>query len=442
MSNTKTSLLINDYIETNYLSIEQARLDKSFTWKTVCDEIGIPHNYSEHIRSRYRQFRQRRDENVVLYHTVDPYYIPSPITITASDSIDSKYIYSSGTENKDKGTKEFVFTADRIPTEEEIVEHFNIDLKKYRISQIWHKTTPGGKYSISISLLQNKVEEAADYSKAFLKFLNDYNGTSLIPVEGNTNLTVEDGMLLISLADVHIGNAQVPEYLAKIKIAISKSLELLKDSLIEEVVLLNLGDFFHTDNSKNTTYSGTQLDPVTCFEDSFTLGLDFFTDIIEYVSYHAKKVTVINIKGNHSQDTEYILGETLKRIFKNFSNVNIINNKEYRTYYKYHNSGLLLSHGDKGMERLPLTFATEGKEVFTSTDNHYIFTGHLHHSSGKQFINDRKEYAGIEVRVLSAPTSTDKWHSDQAFQGNKKQILSFYFDKVNGKTAEFYFPIE
>lgn len=420
-----------DFLEKRYDYILESKKNGTISWVEIKDafhqETGL-NLHKDYFRSVFKTLVGVED------------------IVVNNSKINSPFIYINGNENKDKGTKEFVFTADRIPTEEEVISHFNIDLQKYRISQIWHKTTPGGKYSISILLNNLKALDSKNYEEKFERFLEKYNSKILenpfknsIPI--NNNPDKEDSLYLISLSDLHIGNYQKENYIKDIE---SSCIKLIKDADLvgaKEIILLNTGDMLHTDTSKSQTWNNTQLDSQDSFEDAFTKGLDLITVLIDYARQFDSKLTFVNVRGNHSFDTEYCMGEALKRIYKNDKKINIINQKDTRIYYKWKNNGFCFSHGDRGVERMPLLFATEGKEIFANTDHHHIILGHLHHTKGKQYINDRAEYAGIEVRVVGSPTSNDIWHKQNGFCQNKKAITTMIFTENQGKYGEFTIKI-
>jgi hypothetical protein len=112
---------------------------------------------SEKIRKRFRVLREKN--------------VFSSIKNSPKENGEFKLI--SGKDCPLQGVKEFCFSASRIPTDEEIIDHFNIDIIKYRISQIWHKTTPGGKYSISVNLQANKGNETINLNEEFILKLNN-----------------------------------------------------------------------------------------------------------------------------------------------------------------------------------------------------------------------------------------------------------------------------
>lgn len=426
---------LKDFLTTNWEKIEKQRQEKSFTWTLVAEEFHKLTNLylsSEYIRGVHRTLRDKVSTTVYSKH-------PSV------NKTEEKYHLNTSVENKDKGTKQFTFTASEIPTEQDIITHFNIDLTKYRINQIYHKTSFGGKYSITVSLLAVKGVEALNYEKKFAKFVEKYNEKILQnPSKDTAELEKshsEKCCYLISMADLHIGNYQKPNYLEDITEKVRYTLYAAMQHNVDEVIILNTGDMLHTDTSKAQTWNNTQLDAQDTFEDAFSNGLDFVTNIIDYSRELGLKTTFVNVRGNHSFDTEYCLGEALKKVYKFDSKIKILNSKDTRLYYTWENNGFLFTHGDKGMDRLPLLFATEGKETFTETEHHHILLGHLHHNKGKQFINDRGEFAGIEVRVLGSPTSNDIWHKQNGFCQNKKAIQCMLFTPSQGKYAEYNFKM-
>ena len=422
---------VNEYLTIHISEILQATKEPTFRWQTIANKIGKD-IAGEYVRSRWRKLKEKEP---TIFSEEPRAFIVNPT---------SKFNSLSGKEDKTKGTKEFHFTADAIPTEEEIISHFNIDTKKYRISQIWHKTTPSGKYSISVNLNAIQGIEAKNYEDKFEKFVENYNKTVLQNANKCHSINeTEFGeiMSLISLSDLHIGNYQKADYIQAIKKTVNSAILTASNSGVKEFVILNTGDLLHTDSSKHQTWNNTQLDAQDSYEDSFVIALDLITSLIDLARTYIPNVTFVNVRGNHSFDSEYCMGEALKRIYKSDKQVNILNSKESRIYYKWKTSGFLFTHGDRAVERLPLLFATEGKSVFSTTDNHYVLLGHLHHSKSKQFVNERGEYAGIEVRVLGSPTSNDNWHLQNGFCENKKTIVSLMFTEEDGKFGEFTYKI-
>ena len=187
---------IDIFLNKNFKEIEEKRHSTGFSWKEIKKEIGVEKATTEAIRFRFRKLRLKRGLIV--------------------EKKEEKFSSIRGKEDLSKGTKEFSFTADKIPTEKEILEHFNIDTKKFKISQIWHKTSFGGKYSISVSLLANNTL-GIDYEAAFKRFLSKVEIKNF-PKTNNSistdyKLFCQKTTALITLADLHIGNYQIKNYI-------------------------------------------------------------------------------------------------------------------------------------------------------------------------------------------------------------------------------------
>ena len=449
--------IVDNYLLEHFEEINTSRLtEKDFRWDVVAAKIKGNYLGGEYIRNRFSKLRKRY--NSIVIDSIAKSSIEHGEVLNKSVSkekidnlnstISSKFNYQSGKENKQTGSKEWTFTASTIPTEQEIVDHFNIDTKKWKIVNIYHKTSFGGKYSITVQTNLLKGIEAENYTEKFDKFIEKYNKTifvnqtkSKFKEEYEQRDVKNEVLYLVSLSDLHIGNYQKEGYLERINQRIVETFKSIVETGVKKVIILNTGDMLHTNGSQSTTLGGTQLDSQEPFEDAFTQGLELITSLIDYAATLSLSVTYVNVRGNHSFDTEYCLGEALKKIYQKQNNIEILNQRDTRIYYYWNNNAFMFTHGDKAVERLPLLFATEGKEFFNKAENHHILLGHTHHNSSKQFVNDRKEYAGIEVRVLGSPTSNDQWHKENGFTGNKKSIVSMLFTPDEGKYAEFNFKL-
>lgn len=414
--------LVDAFLESKKEEIENLRKTKGFQWSTVAKSFKAHHGYvvsGEYLRGRFRKISQK-----------------NPI---------SNFPFQYSANLKDGKTEITTVVSEEIRSLDDLVRVCKIDTNVWNIDKYVANTwgNPNNQQWQIKAFLSKKVKQGKSIEQQFTEFIDNYNLNILNPpvkkkVEPNT---IQDAMYLISLADLHIGKGQKPNYLEKILSSIEYSLLSVKDAGVKKVVILNLGDLIHTDSSKGQTTAGTQLEFEETYEDSFTKALDFLTKLVDTCLEYTFDVTFINCRGNHSFDTEYALGEALKKIYRKTKEVEILNPKENRVYYYWNNNAFLLTHGDKGLERLPLTFATEGSEYFSKAENRHILLGHLHHSRSKQFVSDRGEYQGVEIRVLGSPTATDRWHSQEAYVNNKQCLITMLFTPEHGKFAEYSFKI-
>lgn len=429
---------IDKYLKNNLAEIQAKRSSPGFSWTDIAADIKVDKSYSEYIRGRHRY----------LLKTVN---VSIPVDTTIPEC---KFNYQSGKEDKSIGTKEFTFTADNIPSDEEIIEHFKIDTVKYRINQIYHKTSFGGKYAITVSLLANKPEHAVDYKKQFEEFLNNLNKSVLnrpsakIPKE---NTKEKNNCLYLPIFDAHIGklahkSTSGDDY--DLKIAIERYTEAIQNLVysayssynFEEICLVTGSDLLHVDSKKNETTSGTPQDADSRFEKVYEKTLSLLVDTIDFLKSFAP-VKVIMVRGNHAEHLEYTLGVSLKWIYKSDRQVSVDAEAFLRKYYKYGNTGILISHGDKEKhDNLPLIFATENKELWASTEYHQIHLGHLHTDRKKVFLTSN-EYSGCQVSIFPSLSGDDYWHSGKGYNLNQKRAVAIIYNRELGEIAKLNYVI-
>ena len=428
-----------DFLEKRYDYILESKKNGTISWVEIKDafhqETGL-NLHKDYFRSVFKTLVGVED------------------IVVNNSKINSPFIYINGNENKDKGTKEFVFTADRIPTEEEVISHFNIDLQKYRISQIWHKTTPGGKYSISVNLQVNKIGQlSSEFEQGFMKFCKKQSLKVLKP-ESKVNIPgyskfEKNSTVVINLSDLHLGKL-VSEHETgeryNIDIAKERFLTCIKYLAyksyscygIKKFILSSLGDTLHTDTVKSTTTSGTYVESDTRASKVFEVALEVLTESIDILKQFADEVEFININGNHCELSEQHLGIALKAYYRNDKQVSINAEPKVRKALLIGDNLLAWNHGDTNINTLPLTIATEYAELWGKAKFRLIQLGHLH-STKKKVFQAEDEFNGVIVRHFSSLSGTDSWHNKNNYIGNQKRGTALVFtDNEVGIVGEFY----
>ena len=433
---------VDAYLIKHYKDIEEVRGTKDFRWSNIAYSIDRDLE-GEYVRNRYIKIRK----NV----GTTPSNLGKNTTVDISQGIH----LVSGNENKDKGTKEFTFTASNIPTEEEIITHFNIDTTKYKISQIWHKTTPGGKYSISVNLQALKGMDGLNYEKEFKSFIDNHNltifkkATKVVYEEDKNNVFEKDCTVIINLADLHLGklvseaetgeryNIEIAKerFLTCIKYFATKAYQCYG---VKKFILSTLGDTLHTDSLKSTTTAGTYVESDTRASKTFQTALELITQSIDILKEYAPSVEFININGNHCELSEQHLGIAIKAYYRNDKQVIINAEPKNRKYSMIGQNLLTWNHGDTNMNTLPLTVATEVPELWGQSKFRLIQLGHFH-STKKKVFQSEDEFNGVIVRHFSSLSGTDFWHDKNNFRGSQKRGTALVFsDKEVGIIGELY----
>lgn len=443
---------VDKYLLENRQVIEEAKVINGFRWQTIADNLHGKTGYvvdGEYLRNRWRKVTAKKYA-IWRDRVLDELEEKGKKEFTTNSNV--KYQYVSG--KQDDTSKEFTFTADNIPTQEEIIEHFNIDTVKFRINQIYHKTSFGGKYAITVSLLANKPEFSVDYKKEFEEFIKNLNISVLNRPKVEFPKIHHKGKkhcLYLPIFDAHIGklahkSTSGDDYdlniaIERYKTAIQNLVNSAYSSYdFNEICLVTGSDLLHVDSKKNETTSGTPQDSDSRFEKVYEKTLSLLVETIDFLSSLAP-VKVIMVRGNHAEHLEYTLGVSLKWLYRNSKNITVDAEAFLRKYYQYGNTGILICHGDKEKhDNLPLIFATENKELWASTDYHQIHLGHLHTDRKKVFLTSN-EYSGCQVSIFPSLSGDDYWHSGKGYNLNQKRAVAIIYDKELGEIAKLNYVI-
>lgn len=251
----------------------------------------------------------------------------------------------------------------------------------------------------------------------------------VLPSDSKPTHYYEDLMAVYPLGDPHIGMLAWGEESGQdwdLAIAEQKFIGVF-DRLVKvaptckEAVIVNLGDFFHSDNMDGVTArSGHSLDMDGRYSKMIRVGVKIIRRMIDSALEHHEKVTVINATGNHDDTGAMFLNIALDNIYENEPRV-FVNAKPTPFHYvQFGKTCFGVHHGHScKMANLPLVMATDEPKMWGDTVHRYFLTGHIHHDS-------MKEYAGCKVesfRTLAAKDAYATWGGYRAGQDSKCLVL-------------------
>lgn len=169
----------------------------------------------------------------------------------------------------------------------------------------------------------------------------------------------------------------------------------------EQALIVNLGDFFHSDTADNRTMrSGHALDVDTRWAAVLKVGVRVMRRIIDSALRKHARVRVISEVGNHDDHSAVFLAVCLAQFYEREPRVEIDTSPARFHYYRFGQNLIGVTHGDGAkMPQLPGIMAVDRREEWGQTRYHHWYTGHVHHDS-------RKEFPGCTVesmRTLAAP---------------------------------------
>ena len=149
----------------------------------------------------------------------------------------------------------------------------------------------------------------------------------------------------------------------------------------EECILVNTGDFFHADNIEGqTSRSKHKLDLDGRHGKWLDAGGALLTMFIDMCLKKYKKVTFVNVPGNHDDILGRFLGTLAPLVYRNEKRLAVLKGDAPRQYLQRGNVGIGFAHSHLcKMKQLPQAFAMDAPQVWGSTRLRLFVTGHVHH---------------------------------------------------------------
>lgn len=189
----------------------------------------------------------------------------------------------------------------------------------------------------------------------------------------------------------------------------------------ETAMLLNLGDFYHADNSTNRTpRSGVDLDVDGRFQLIAQVGLRAMVRCIRRLLERHNQVIVRNNRGNHDPHQAYMLSLALDGIFCDEPRVFIEMTPASFYYYRFGKTLIGSTHGDGAkLNDLPLIMATDVPDDWAAATWRVWHCGHFHH-------DQTKEHPGCRVETHRTLAANDAWHRHQGYRSGRDMKAIIY----------------
>lgn len=195
----------------------------------------------------------------------------------------------------------------------------------------------------------------------------------------------------------------------------------------ETAVILNLGDFFHADNSDNqTSRSKHALDVDTRFAKVLQTGVNLLVECVHLALKKHKRVIIRCLPGNHDDHSALMLSIAIENAFSKEKRVEVDTDPGRFWYYLHGKTMLAATHGDKTkLLDLPGTMASKQPQEWGASEYRYAFSGHVHHQT-------KVEKHGAICETMPTLAAKDAWAASKGFSANRAMI-SITFDKNRGE---------
>ena len=191
----------------------------------------------------------------------------------------------------------------------------------------------------------------------------------------------------------------------------------LRAPVADHAVLVDVGDFMHTDSAHNKTFAGTDVDVDTRYERVLEIAGEVMQYAVIKMLKKFNKVTVVIAKGNHNPTPAAAVAQITRAYFRNNNRVNVLKTIGFFHYIEYGKWLIGINHGDKiKPAKLVNVMARDMPEAWGRSTHRMWGCGHFHHE-------EVLELDGCTVYKFGALPPPDSWHSGAGFGGDGKMQM-------------------
>ena len=195
----------------------------------------------------------------------------------------------------------------------------------------------------------------------------------------------------------------------------------------DTALMLDLGDFGHSDNLNNTTSSGqNHMDMDGDYGDSVAAQVRVYRRSIDLLLAAHNKVILMQVRGNHNSSTSRCMNIMLKAFYENEPRVEVMDNAHKFQHITYGNNLLVTHHGDRMKPQRAFEYVARSlSKEWGQCDHKHMLMGHVHHETSV-------EIGGMLISTHQALPAGDAWHSDSGY-GAKRTMSAIVYDKKHGE---------
>lgn len=231
-----------------------------------------------------------------------------------------------------------------------------------------------------------------DMVQAIKASFETYKGCAkLIPAPRRTDA---DLLTVYPIADLHLGMLawgretgeayDLPIAVARMRSCMAR---LVSDSKrTKHALILNLGDWQHTNDDTNATPRGHNLlDADGRYYKILESSVDLMRDCIDLALRKHARVTVRNVPGNHDPLATLALTLALSKWYHGDKRVIVDTDPGLWFFYRFGDVLIGAHHGHtvKPVD-MALAMAVNRRQDWGETKYHYFYSGHIHHFTGKE----------------------------------------------------------
>jgi hypothetical protein len=192
-------------------------------------------------------------------------------------------------------------------------------------------------------------------------------------------------------------------------------------------IILNLGDWQHTDDQKNMTpRSGNILDVDSRYFKILTIGVQLMQDVVELGLQRHEHIILRNLPGNHDPHASVALTVALSAFFRNNPRVTVLAEPSEYFFHRFGQTLIGATHGHRmKADRMAMMMAVRCREDWGATKYHWFLFGHIHHETVK-------EVGDVRVESFQTLASNDAHHDASGYTAGRS-LTSITLHREDGE---------
>lgn len=195
----------------------------------------------------------------------------------------------------------------------------------------------------------------------------------------------------------------------------------------KQAIILNLGDWQHTDDNRNVTpQSKHGLDVDSRYFKILTSGVKLMIDCIDLAAQRHETVLVRNLPGNHDPHASIALTVALSAFYTNNPRITIDLDPSEFFFYRFGTTLIGANHGHKvPSDRMAIAMAVRCREDWGATKFHWFLSGHIHQERVR-------EVGDVRVESFQSLASPDSYAAGSAYTAGHS-LVSITLDRDDGE---------
>ena len=185
----------------------------------------------------------------------------------------------------------------------------------------------------------------------------------------------------------------------------------------ETAIILNLGDFFHSDSRSNRTEkSGAVLDVDSRYPKALTTGVKLLRRCVDLALLKHKRVIVRCLPGNHDYHTSLALTVSLAAFYDGVERVRVDDDPSKFFFHRHGKVMISATHGDEiKPEQMASAVAAMEPDMWGKTIYRVGYQGHVH--SKRMMMS---EGGGMVVETFNVLGPRDAWAASKGYVANRQ----------------------